>query len=144
MTLAAIAIGVGLVALVGLVHHYALYSLGRAAPRPDSSSTLAIQSTFIGLLLLHVAEILGLAAANRWLLGWDGLGGPASAPLSWADLIYLTGVNFTTLGYTQIELAGDIRIVTMLQSLGGFMILTWSATYLLTVCQRNWRSAENE
>ncbi|MBY5971198.1 hypothetical protein KUV28_02510 [Ferrimonas balearica] len=144
MTLAAIAIGVGLVALVGLVHHYALYSLGRAAPRPDSSSTLAIQSTFIGLLLLHVAEILGLAAANRWLLGWDGLGGPASDPLSWADLIYLTGVNFTTLGYTQIELAGDIRIVTMLQSLGGFMILTWSATYLFTVCQRSWRRAENE
>ncbi len=144
MTLAAIAIGVGLIALVGLVHHYALYSLGRAAPRPDSSSTLAIQSTFIGLLLLHVAEILVLAAANRWLLGWDGLGGPASTPLSWADLIYLTGVNFTTLGYTQIELVGDIRIVTMLQSLGGFMILTWSATYLFTVCQRSWQRAENE
>ncbi|EPX82140.1 hypothetical protein Salmuc_02509 [Salipiger mucosus DSM 16094] len=53
-------------------------------------------------------------------------------------------MNFTTLGYTQIELAGDIRIVTMLQSLGGFMILTWSATYLFTVCQRSWRRAETE
>ena len=57
MTLAAIAVGVGLVALVGLVHHYALYFLGRAAPRPDFSATLAIQSTFIGLLLLHVAAL---------------------------------------------------------------------------------------
>ncbi|MEO2037312.1 MAG: ion channel, partial [Martelella sp.] len=139
-----IATGAGLIALVGLLHHYALYSLGRALPRPDTNSTLAIQSTFVGLLLLHIGEILILAAANRWLLGWGGLGAPASAPLSWVDLVYLTGVNFTTLGYTQIELAGNIRIVTMLQSLGGFMILTWSATYLFTVCQKSWQRAENE
>lgn len=144
MTLAALAIGAGLVAVVGFFHHHALYALGRAAPRPGHKATRTIQTTFLGLLLLHVMEILGLAAANRWLLGWDGLGGPVSAQLAWADVIYLTGVNFTTLGYTQIELAGDIRIVTMLQSLGGFMILTWSATYLFTVCQRSWRRAETE
>ncbi|MDF0603416.1 hypothetical protein P1J78_22035 [Psychromarinibacter sp. C21-152] len=145
MTLAAIAVGVGFVGLVGFFHHYALYSLGRVASRSGSSSTFAIQLTFVGLLLLHVAEIMALAAANLWLLGWDGFGGRASAvPLGWADAIYLTGVNFTTLGYTTIELTGAIRIVTMLQSLGGFMILTWSATYLYTVCRRSWRRAEIE
>ena len=144
MTLVAIAIGAGLVALVGCLHHFALCALGRVTPSRGDRATLAIQSTFVGLLLLHVVEILTLAAANRWLLGWVGFGGPVSPPLTWADLIYLTGVNFTTLGYTQIELTGEIRIVTMLQSLGGFMILTWSATYLFTVCQKTWRRSETE
>lgn len=144
MTLVALFVGVCLVALIGFFHHYALYALGRLTPDPDDGVPFTIQSTFLGLLLLHVAEVLVFAAANRGLLAWDGFGGPKSDPLGWADIIYVTGVNFTTLGYTQIKLTGDIRLVTMLQSLGGFMLLTWSATYLFTVCQKTWRRAEKE
>ncbi|MBP0482793.1 ion channel [Sagittula salina] len=144
MILAALAVGTALVAALGCVHHYALYALGSAVPRPDDNSSLTIQLTFLGLLLLHVVEILVLAAANGWLLTWEGFGGTVDEQLIWGDVLYLTGVNFTTLGYARIELAGPVRIVTMLQSLGGFMLLTWSATYLFTVSQRSWRRVEDE
>lgn len=58
---------------------------------------------------------------------------------SWGGLIYFSGINFATLGYTQIETSGPIRMVNMMQSLGGFMVLTWSATFLYSVCERAWR-----
>jgi len=142
MTFLAFVIGVALVSATGLLHHGALYQLGRLTPDPDSGSTRTIHLTFVGLLFLHVAEILVFAVANWLLLNWDGMGGPMKSSLDWADLIYLTGVNFTTLGYAKIELSGAIRLVIMLQSLGGFMLLTWSATYLFTVCQKSWQSAK--
>ena len=144
MTLVALAIGTGLIAIVGLVHHHALAGLGRLAPDPDTAATGAIQTTFVSLVLLHVAEILTFSAANGILLAWDGFGGAKADPLGAADIIYLTGVNFTTLGYAQIKLTGDLRIVTMLQALGGFMLLTWSATYLFSVCQKSWQRNERE
>ncbi len=52
-----------------------------------------------------------------------------------ADLIYFSGRTFVTLGFTQMETSGSIRLVAMMQSLGGFMILTWSATFIYSVWQ---------
>lgn len=54
-------------------------------------------------------------------------------------LIYVSGISFATLGYTQIETSGPIRIINMMQALGGFMALTWSATFLYSVCEQAWR-----
>lgn len=142
MTLVAISIGICLVSAIGFIHHHALQALGNLLPKSSDRPSFAIQTTFVGLLLLHVVEIVTFALANGWLMLWEGFGGPLSEPLAWGDVIYLTGVNFTTLGYTQIELTGDIRLVTMLQSLGGFMLLTWSATYLFTVCRETWKRTE--
>lgn len=51
-------------------------------------------------------------------------------------MIYFSGINFTTLGYTQIEAMGPIRLINMMQSLGGFMILTWSATFIYSVWKK--------
>ena len=53
--------------------------------------------------------------------------------MSWTGLIYFSGINFTSLGYTQIEAAGPLRLINMMQSLGGFMILTWSATFSYSI-----------
>ncbi|MEC7794416.1 MAG: ion channel [Pseudomonadota bacterium] len=144
MTLFALAIGTTLIVVAGLLHHGALYNIGRFTQASERNSTRTIHLTFAGLLVLHVGEILAFSAVNFLLLNWDSIGGPKEEAIDWADVIYLTGVNFTTLGYTQIELVGPIRMVTMLQSLGGFMLLTWSATYLFTVCQKSWQQAERE
>lgn len=85
---------------------------------------------FVGLLALHTIEILAFAAVYRALQGWGVGGFDGSYDPCWSGLIYFSGVNFATLGYTQIEATGPIRMVNMMQSLGGFMVLTWSATFL--------------
>ncbi|ANK80531.1 MAG: hypothetical protein TEF_06760 [Rhizobiales bacterium NRL2] len=135
----ALAIGFVLVALVGAAHNYGLLLIRWITPGVDSRPQAAIIGVFTGLLALHSAEILAFAGAYHLLLQMDWIGSLAANPgETWRGLIYFSGINFVTLGYTQIDAYGPIRMVAMMQSLGGFMLLTWSATFLYTVCHRAW------
>lgn len=126
-------IGFGLVAVLGVFHHFALLGLRRVTADAKEHPNRAIISVFLGLLVIHLAEILLFAGAYRVMLDWPWMGQLDNMDTSWPGLIYFSGINFTTLGYTQIEAAGPIRLVNMMQSLGGFMILTWSATFIYSV-----------
>lgn len=140
----ALAIGFLSVAAAGVLHNAVLFGIGRIAPRAERRPHGRILVAFLALLLLHLAEILALAALNRALLARPWLAGTDPPVLDWADTVYLTGVNFTTLGYTSIDLAGPVRLVTMAQALGGFMLLTWSATWLYSICEASWRKARRD
>lgn len=136
----ALAIGFALVVLLGIAHNYGLRLLRAIKPDADERPQAAVVIAFVGLLALHTAEILGFAVVYRVLLAWGRLGDLAGTfDGSWTGLIYFSGMSFASLGFTQIETSGPIRIVTMMQALGGFMVLTWSATFLYSVCERSWR-----
>lgn len=132
----ALLIGFFLVTLVGVFHHFALRGLQMLSPNPEARPNRAIITVFVGLLFVHLAEILGFAAMYRLLLTGPWLGRLEDFDTSWTGLIYFSGINFATLGYTQIKTEGPIRLVNMMQSLGGFMILTWSATFIYSVWKR--------
>jgi hypothetical protein len=133
-------LGFALVGALGLAHHYGLLAVRLLRPDPDGRPHAAILAVFLGLLVLHALEILAFAAIYRVLLAWGALGGLGGGyDGSWGGVIYFSGMSFATLGYTQIEAAGPIRMINMMQSLGGFMVLTWSATFLYSVCERAWR-----
>lgn len=136
----ALLIGFMLVSALGIAHHYGLLAVRALKPNSNDRPHPAIIMTFIGLLALHTLEIVAFAAAYRLLLIWGGLGDLGGGfDESWSGLIHFSGINFTTLGYTQAETSGPIRIINMMQSLGGFMVLTWSATFLYNVSERAWR-----
>lgn len=136
----ALLIGFALVSALGIAHHYGLLAVRAMKPNSNDKPQAAIMVTFLGLLALHTLEIMAFAAAYRMLLSWGALGDlGGSFDDTWNELIYFSGINFATLGYTQIETSGPIRIINMMQSLGGFMVLTWSATFLYNVCERAWR-----
>ena len=136
----AMLIGFALVSLLGFFHHFCLRGLewltGDERRRPNLSVLVAV----IGLLTVDTSEILLNAGAYRVLLGWPWIGELAgSFDGSWNGLVYFSGINFVTLGYTQIEAVGPIRLVSMMQSLGGFMVLTWSATFIYSAWGRIYR-----
>ena len=136
----ALLIGFVLVSVLGIAHHYGLLAVRAMKPSSNERPQAAIVVAFLGLLALHTLEVLAFALVYRALLAWGAigdLGGDFDA--SWNGLIYFSGINFATLGYTQIETSGPIRIINMMQSLGGFMVLTWSATLLYSVCEQAWR-----
>ena len=136
----ALLIGFVLVSALGIGHHYGLLAVRALKPSSSDRPGGAIIVTFLGLLALHTLEILGFAGAYALLLNWGALGTLAgSFDDSWSGLIYFSGINFATLGYTQIETSGSIRVINMMQSLGGFMVLTWSATFLYSVSESAWR-----
>lgn len=136
----ALLLGFLLVIGFGITHHFGLLAVLAVKPSADSRPQAAVIVAFIGLVVLHTLEILAFAVIYRGLLAWGGFGDlSGSYDQSWEGLIYFSGINFATLGYTQIETSGAIRMVNMMQSLGGFMLLTWSATFLFTACQRAWQ-----
>ncbi|NDV89332.1 hypothetical protein GTW51_21960 [Aurantimonas aggregata] len=135
----ALLLGFALVAALGIAHHYGLMAVRALKPDYDNRPQAAIIATFLGLLALHTLEILAFAVVYGTLLWWGGQGDLGGAyDGTWEGLIYFSGINFATLGYTQIETSGAIRMINMMQSLGGFMVLTWSATYLYSVCESAW------
>ncbi|MGX0878224.1 hypothetical protein ACSSV4_002921 [Roseovarius sp. MBR-154] len=136
----ALLIGFGLVVLLGAGHHFALVGLRYTTAHANRHPHRAIISVFLGLVAIHVTEILMFAGAYRILLSWHWTGSLIGVDDGWRDIVYYSGINFTTLGYTDIEAEGPIRLISMMQSLGGFMILTWSATFIYTV----WKRALNE
>lgn len=136
----AVAIGFLLVAVLGVVHHFALRGLDWFSGDEQRSPNGALIVVFVGLLAIHTLEILAFAGVYRLLLDWSWMGRLAGDfDRSWSSLIYFSGINFATLGYTQIEADGPIRMVNMMQSLGGFMILTWSATFIFAAWSRAFR-----
>lgn len=136
----ALVIGFGLVVLLGTGHHFALVGLRYTTPHADRYPHWAIISVFLGLVVIHLTEILLFAGAYQVLLSWRWTGTLTGFDGGWRDIVYFSGINFTTLGYTRIEAEGSIRLISMMQSLGGFMILTWSATFLYTV----WKQAQDK
>ena len=136
----ALLLGFILIGALGIGHHYGLLAVRAMKPDSNARPQAAIMVTFLGLLALHTAEILVFAAVYKALSVWGGFGTLGGAyDGSWTGLIYFSGINFATLGYTQIETSGPIRMINMMQSLGGFMVLTWSATSLYSVSERAWR-----
>ncbi|MEQ3624207.1 MAG: ion channel [Celeribacter sp.] len=135
----ALFVGVALVALLGVLHHFGVSSLRRVWPHPERSANMAILGSFMCLMALHLIEILLFAGAYRVLLTWPDFGSfSGDFDGSWTDLIYYSGINYTTLGFTGIDTVGPIKLVSMMQSLGGFMVLTWSATIIYAICSQAW------
>lgn len=130
----ALVLGTVLLAILGVFHHFALRGVGRVIP--DKSTNRAPLIAFMGLALVHLVEIAGYASFYFWADGllWPTMFGTGFD--GWVDYAYFSAVNFTTLGYTDLQIERNARLVSALQSLGGFMVLTWSATYLYTVYQR--------
>ena len=140
MTFVALATGLLFVLGLGLIHHIGVLTIIRVTPHAGGRGHAAVLVTFTGLLLLHSLEIVAAALALAGLLRIEAFGALAGAYSgTWEGLIYFSGMSFVTLGYTDIKAEGPIRLVAMFLSLGGFMVLTWSATLLYSVCGKAWR-----
>jgi apolipoprotein N-acyltransferase len=136
----ALGIGIALVTILGIYHHYGILAIKRMTPDPDSCPHLSIFVLFPALLALHLTEIALFGAAYWGIATWGVIGDlGANYPREWGDYLYFSGTNFATLGYTALETDGPIRFVAMLQALGGFMVITWSATFIYSLWGDAWR-----
>lgn len=137
------AITVSLVVMIGLAafHHLSLTSLVRTRPDWAKRSTIAPIYVVTGLVFVHLVEIGALACASaafdQWL--WKDSFDPAFGQ-SWVDWFYLSGTLYTTLGYAPFDVVDDMRVLAVAIGLVGFMLLTWSATFLYAICSQTWKS----
>jgi len=96
------------------------------------STMWALMSTGILLLMLHLSEALVWAVAFFLL--------PETPQLkTFEEAVYFSLVTFTTLGYGDITLGEQWRILSGAEAVNGILLAGWSTALLFTVVQRSWR-----
>lgn len=93
-----------------------------------------------GVILLHVLEI--------WVFGtalWGLLHAPQTGALTGVtstgilDAVYLSAITFTTVGFGDLAPVGAVRFLVGTEALTGFILITWSASFLYLEMQEFWR-----
>ena len=90
-------------------------------------------STAIVLITLHIIEIFVWALAYMIVL-------PDGELKSLESAFYFSAVTFTTLGYGDITLSSDWRLLSGLQAIDGILLIGWTTAFLFAVLQRAWTS----
>lgn len=96
------------------------------------------------LILTHIAQIWMFAGTASLILQLPESGAISyHADVAFLDLVYLSAVTFTTLGYGDMVPTGSIRFLFGTLSLTGFTLITWSASITFLEMQRQWRERLN-
>jgi hypothetical protein len=134
--------GLTLAIVVGcvLLHYEALSKLTgilkriRIWPRPR------ILVMILSILVIHVIEIW-IFGFGYWGLLHDPSHGQLLAPHSIGilDCVYYSAVCFTTLGLGDLTPVGNIRFLTGMEGLTGFVLIGWSVSFTYLEMDRFWR-----
>lgn len=136
----ALALTTVLVAATVFLHYEALerlnYGIGSWRMRPRAR----VLALIVAIMVLHIAEIwifgVGIYAASLF----PGLGAIVGTDsLMLLDAIYVSATTYTTLGFGDLTPVGPIRLLVGTESLVGFVMLTWSASFTYLEMQRYWR-----
>lgn len=122
-----------------LLHYLCLLGLSRLMPQLRIADPMKILVGVVGALIAHVIEVGLFAVAYYHMSGtgnWGELQGAFNGTL--ADSLYFSFATYTTLGYGDINPVGAIRYLTGLEALTGFVLITWTASYLFLEMRRYW------
>jgi voltage-gated potassium channel len=93
--------------------------------------------TSVFFLLLHLVEIMLWAITYRQLVTPDELA-------SLEQAFYFSIVTFTTLGYGDITLSEQWRILSGVEAINGILLIGWSTALLFAVVQNAIKRAVGE
>ncbi|TCD06359.1 hypothetical protein EYB45_01095 [Erythrobacteraceae bacterium CFH 75059] len=134
-------LGVLMLGLFGGVHLAGLEIIRRMRPSERRHPWLAAVLVFWSVGLLHLTEIALAAVLLFAIAAVSAATGALAAPDA-ASWLYFAGITFATLGFAQVEPEGPLRLLYMMLSVTGFMLITWSATFLHDVWSRSERAEE--
>ncbi|PZO07688.1 MAG: ion transport 2 domain protein [Lysobacteraceae bacterium] len=132
---------VGAVVACVLLHYEGLVWMSRSLlRRHEANPRRKVLLGVLGVLMLHVAE-LWLFGATFWGLGRvAGTGHVVGAdPLGLLDAVYMATMSYTTVGFGDVVPVGAIRLLAGTCALTGFVMITWSASFLFLEMERFWR-----
>ncbi|GMU42730.1 MAG: two pore domain potassium channel family protein [Xanthomonadales bacterium] len=94
----------------------------------------------VGVLLMHAVEIVLFAAGYSSVLALGEVGaiGGMGHP-RFLDLMYFSAITYTTVGYGDLAPLGELRFMAAAESLAGFVLVSWSASFTYLVMERFWQ-----
>lgn len=98
---------------------------------------LSLVFIVFSLLISHILQVLIFAIGFQILYLFD-LGNLTSSTQSFFDFIYFSFTTFSTLGYGDLNPLGHFRFLAGLEALLGFVLITWSASFLYYEMQKYW------
>jgi hypothetical protein len=139
------ALGASLILLIDVViiHFETLQLISRYLTSVDIPHRIWIAVIIIGVFLGHTVEIALFAGAYYIFDSLLHFGGfTAEFEPSVLNYFYFSAVSFTTLGLSGFEPIGALKIITGLEALTGFLLITWSASFGYTAMKDFWQDAE--
>ncbi len=100
--------------------------------RPRTIVRVLVTSALV-LLTLHIVEVTIWAVVYLQAL-------PAEEPWAFEQAVYFSLVTCTTLGYGDITLGPDLRLLSGIEALNGIVLVGWSTALLFAVLQRIWQA----
>ncbi len=136
VSVSAMAIVIGCV----LLHYESLSRLTGGLKRIHIRPRPRILVMIFSILMIHVVEIW-IFGLGYWALTGDPAHGAlvASHRVGLLDCVYYSAVCFTTLGLGDVTPIGNIRLLTGLESLTGFVLIGWSVSFTYLEMDRFWR-----
>jgi len=94
----------------------------------------ALVTTAVVILTLHIVEVTIWAFVYLRAL-------PAGATWTFEQAVYFSLVTFTTLGYGEITLGPDLRLLSGIEALNGIVLVGWSTALLFALLERIWKAS---
>lgn len=127
MVLVTVAIhGIGLILLSKLLRTEAYQENIRHVPAFSARSLFFTQVLVLSLFILHGIEI--------WLYGFVYVLIGAIPDLSTA--IYFSTISYAAIGYSDVHIASEWRLVGAIEGINGLLLLGWSTAFFVTVVTR--------
>lgn len=128
---------------VVVLHYEALERFNNGLPRLSLPPRARVLVLIVGLMVVHTTEIWIFGVGLFEVAQWPGFGRVAGVnELHLLDAVYLSTVTYTTVGYGDLTPQGPLRLLLGIESLSGFLLVTWSASFTYLEMQRDWRRAE--
>lgn len=125
--------------VVIVLHYEALERFNGWLPRLKLPARMRVLVLIVGLLAVHTLEIWIFGAVLFEIAQVPALGRVAGVnELQLLDAVYLSTVTFTTVGYGDLLPQGPLRLLLGMESLSGFVLVTWSASFTYLEMQRDW------
>ena len=133
-----LAISAGMIALCVLIHGIALFTLTHAMrtkaakERFHKLQPLSLQGTLftlgvvLALVLVHFVEIWAFAL----LYGFLG------ALPTFEDSLYISTISYSTVGFSDSQIAVEWRMIAAAESILGVILLGWSTAFFIRVLGR--------
>lgn len=134
-------ITVSILAASVFLHYEALERLNYGMPHWRLQPRSRILLMIVVILAVHVAEIWIFATGLYLAVQFPEMGGVSGTDaLRFLDAVYLSATTFTTVGYGDMVPTGAVRLILGTESLTGFVLITWSASFTYLEMQRFWRT----
>ena len=119
------------------IHFSALLFITKILARFHGTHPATIVFSLLFAVIAHLLEILTFAVALQFMLSHEMITFSINAP-NFTDIFYFSGTTYTTVGYGDIVLVGTGRIVSVIESLMGLVLIAWTASFTYYEMNRKW------